>query len=92
MYTAVYCNVMYRQNFSDISYADSDDEDVNPPPPYSPPNPSSSASSNGPCARAVYEFVPENEGELGFKEGQIINLTSELDENWYEGELDGATG
>ncbi|XP_020821812.1 endophilin-A3 isoform X2 [Phascolarctos cinereus] len=45
-----------------------------------------------PCCRALYDFVPESGRELGFKEGDIITLTSQVDENWYEGIFQGRSG
>ena len=81
-----------RQPTSHYTKHHSSDEDITPPPAYSAPKPHMSSSPSRPCCRALYDFEPENEGELGFNEGDMINLTSRIDENWLEGEIRGRTG
>jgi endophilin-A len=55
-------------------------------------SPSSAPVKSKPSCKAVYDFEAQNPGELEFKEGQTIDLISQVDENWYEGSVNGRTG
>jgi len=50
------------------------------------------ANGRQPCAEALYDFEAENDSELSFREGDVIKLISQVDENWYEGTLRSQTG
>ncbi|KAM7339017.1 hypothetical protein ACRRTK_002501 [Alexandromys fortis] len=45
-----------------------------------------------PSCKALYDFEPENDGELGCCEGDLITLTNQIDENWYKRMLHGQSG
>jgi growth factor receptor-binding protein 2 len=45
-----------------------------------------------PLVQALFDFAPQEAGELGFKRGDIINVLNREDENWWEGSLNGQRG
>ncbi|KAJ8374451.1 hypothetical protein SKAU_G00050310 [Synaphobranchus kaupii] len=73
-----------------FDYGEADQSNGGFTPSFAPP-PRTSVSEQ-PCCKALYDFEPENEGELGFREGDIITLTNQIDENWFEGALHGRSG
>lgn len=54
------------------------------------------ASNQPPSApsrvRALYDFEPQEEGELAFRRGDVIRVVNSAYEGWWKGELDGRVG
>lgn len=59
------------------------------PVPATPKNP---VTLHQPCAKALYDYVPQEAGDLSFKKGDIIALKKQVDANWYQGECNSLTG
>ena len=55
-------------------------------------NPKEETAISKPSCRAKSDYKAEKDGELSFSGGQVIILTGKLDENWFEGTLDGKFG
>ncbi|XP_047587109.1 E3 ubiquitin-protein ligase SH3RF2 isoform X1 [Lutra lutra] len=45
-----------------------------------------------PRAKAVCNYRGQNPGDLKFNKGDVILLRRQLDENWYQGEINGVSG
>ncbi|XP_068136346.1 intersectin-2 isoform X2 [Hyperolius riggenbachi] len=41
---------------------------------------------------AMYDYVANNEDELNFSKGQLINVINKDDSDWWQGEINGVTG
>eukprot|EP00128_Syssomonas_multiformis_P002334 Colp12_sorted_trinity150504_noHs@15130 len=42
--------------------------------------------------RALFDFNPQEDGELGFRKGDVITVLDENDPNWWRGQLNGSVG
>lgn len=42
--------------------------------------------------RALYDFEPNEDGELAFKEGDVVKVLESVYKDWWKGELHGKTG
>ena len=42
--------------------------------------------------QALYDFEPQEEGELLMRKGDIVNVVEKVDQNWWKGTCDGRTG
>ena len=42
--------------------------------------------------RALYDYSPQSPGDLSFKAGDIVNVSKCVDNDWWDGELDGVSG
>ncbi|KAK7479215.1 hypothetical protein BaRGS_00029559 [Batillaria attramentaria] len=45
-----------------------------------------------PCARALYSYEASEKDDLTFKKGDMVMLRRQIDDNWYQGELNGQIG
>uniref|UniRef100_A0A4X1TW78 Intersectin 2 n=1 Tax=Sus scrofa TaxID=9823 RepID=A0A4X1TW78_PIG len=41
---------------------------------------------------AMYDYIANNEDELNFSKGQLINVLNKDDPDWWQGEINGVTG
>lgn len=79
-----------QQNYDDQGQAQDQQWDENQQQNY---DDQGTASTGGDIVRALYDFQAENETDLSFKEGDMINVLDRTDPSgWYEGELNGVRG
>lgn len=42
--------------------------------------------------RALFDFVPQEDGELGFNRGDLIKVTDTSDQHWWSGKINNREG
>ncbi|KAG2456681.1 ITSN1 protein, partial [Polypterus senegalus] len=58
-----------------------------------PTEPSKPTAPNAVCqVIGMYDYIAQNDDELAFGKGQIINVLSKEDPDWWKGELNGSVG
>lgn len=77
---------------SNSSYSFSPTPSAAPSAPPPAPTPATNGAYYSGPFKAVYDFESENDNELGFNEGDIIQVDEQIDENWLSGTLNGQTG
>uniref|UniRef100_H3AP45 Intersectin 1 (SH3 domain protein) n=1 Tax=Latimeria chalumnae TaxID=7897 RepID=H3AP45_LATCH len=61
--------------------------------PTEPPKPTSAMADVLVCqVIGMYDYMAQNDDELAFAKGQIINVLNKDDPDWWKGELNGLTG
>lgn len=77
---------------SNSSYSFSPTPSAAPSAPPPAPTPATNGAYYSGPFKAVYDFESENDNELGFNEGDIIQVDEQIDENWLSGTLNGQAG
>lgn len=79
-------------NGGENNNTDAYDRIASSPPKPSPPVPPVPEIKTTPSCQALYDFDAENEGELEFRRGDVIEITCRIDDNWLEGTCKGKFG
>ena len=62
------------------------------PLPLDPPLPLVATAQHPTYVQALFDFDPQEEGELGFRRGEYIQVLDNSDPNWWKGGCHGQTG
>lgn len=77
---------------STSSYSFSPTPSATPSAPPPAPTPAANGSYYSGSFKALYDFESENDQELDFNEGDIVEVEEQIDENWLTGSCKGKTG